>query len=209
VSATRRAGGVPVLIPPGESNHESLYGRLDAMILTGGGDIHPNRYGGQAHSTIYMTDADRDEMEIAIVRQVIELQIPTLAICRGAQVVNVALGGTLHPHIPDVYGELVQHRLPPREPTLHRVQVDANSALGGLLGVAEFEAASWHHQSIDEVGSNLQVVARASDGVVEAIEMRSHPWLVAVQWHPELTAATDPVQQRLFDALVDASRSIT
>ncbi len=207
VTATRRAGGVPVLIPPGETHHESLYGRLDAVILTGGGDLHPDTYGGPAHSTIYMTDADRDKMEIAITQRVIDLQIPTLAICRGAQVINVALGGTLHAHIPDVFGEVVRHRLPPREPTLHGVEVDANSALHDLLGATEFEAASWHHQAIDDLGSDLQVVARASDGVIEAIEMPSHPWLFAVQWHPELTAAKDPIQQNLFDALIDASRA--
>jgi len=206
VGAIRRAGGLPVLIPPGEGQCEALCQHLDAMVLTGGGDIDPGLYGGSQHPTVYMTNADRDEMEIAIARQVIDSQIPTLAICRGAQVVNVVLGGTLYAHVPDVFGEHVQHRLPPREPTPHRVAVETDSKLGGLLGVCEFEAASWHHQAIDKVGAGLRVVAHAPDGVVEAVELPDHPWLFGVQWHPELTAAKDPIQQRLFDRLVDAAR---
>ncbi len=206
VSAVRRAGGLPVLIPPGEEQCQELCQHLDAMVLAGGGDIDPATYGGSQHSDVYMTDADRDKMEVAIARQVIDLRIPTLAICRGAQVVNVLLGGTLHVHVPDVFGEQVQHRLPPREPILHHVEVETDSRLGRLLGVAEFEAASWHHQAIDKVGSGLRVVAHAPDGVIEAVELPDHPWLFAVQWHPEITAAKDPLQQRLFDRLVDAAR---
>jgi putative glutamine amidotransferase len=206
VSATRRAGGIPVLIPPGETRCDLLCEHLDAIILAGGGDLDPATYGGQQHPSVYMVDAHRDTMEIAIARRVIESRLPTLAICRGAQVVNIALGGTLHEHLPDLFGEEVQHRLPPREPTPHRVIVQADSALGRLLGKTEFEAASWHHQAINEIGSQLRVVAHAPDGVVEALEMPSHRWLFAVQWHPEITADTDPIQQRLFDSLVAAAQ---
>jgi putative glutamine amidotransferase len=205
VAATRRAGGIPLLIPPGEMQYEVLCEQLDAVILAGGGDIDPAMYGGKEHSSIYMVDAERDRMELAITQRLLDMKLPMLAICRGAQMVNIALGGTLHEHLPEVFGEEIQHRLPPREPTSHRVTVTSDSALCRLLGESEFKSASWHHQSMNKIGDQLCVVASASDGVVEALEMPGHPWLFAVQWHPEITAAHDPIQQRLFDELVKAA----
>lgn len=209
ISATRRAGGIPVLIPAGETQFELLYDRLDAVILAGGGDIDPTAYGGSQHPQIYMVDAERDRMEIGLATQLIERRIPTLAICRGAQIVNIALGGSLYEHLPDEFGDEVHHRLPPREPTSHGVNVQPDSQLATILGCDLLESASWHHQSIKAVGTQLRVVARASDGVVEAVEMPGHPWMIAVQWHPELTAERDHTQQRLFDALVEAARRRT
>ena len=202
VDAVRRAGGSVALLPPGEGEPDDWLARVDGVILSGGGDIDPARYGGAGHETVYMVDADRDRTEFELAKQVLAVGLPTLAICRGAQVLNVVLGGTIHVHLPDVVGEAVAHRAPSREPTPHPVSVEANSRLAGILGERWFEAASWHHQAIDRVAPALRVAARASDGTIEAVEMPGHPWLVAVQWHPELTAGHDPVQQRLFDALV-------
>ena len=152
-----------------------------------------------------MVDEERDRTEIDLAARALATEMPILAICRGAQVLNIALGGTLHAHLPDVVGESVAHRMPPRQPTTHVITVSTGSRLAGILGDTTFDAASWHHQAIDRVAPLLDVVGQAPDGTVEAVEMRDHPWFVAVQWHPELTAATDAIQQRLFDALATAS----
>ena len=205
VSAVRRAGGMPVLIPPGENHVAELIGRMDAVILAGGGDIDPYAYGGQPHETVYNVDPARDQLEIDLARRLVQQDKPTLAICRGAQILNVALGGTLHTHLPDVFGEQVMHRLPPRIPTPHDVEVEPDSRLAAILGQTSLAPMSWHHQGICQLACGLRVVSRAPDGVVEAVEMPEHRWLVAVQWHPEMTAVTDPVQQQLFNALVAAA----
>jgi len=205
VDAVRRAGGIPVLIPPGEAHLALLMARLDGLILAGGGDIDPAHYNGQEHATIYMVDAERDSSELDLVRRVVESGVPTLGICRGVQVINVALGGTLIEHLPDEVGDAIAHRLPPRSPARHLVEIQPQSQLAAILGRVQVEPASWHHQALRQPAAGLTVVAQAADGAIEAVEMLGHPWLVAVQWHPEITAAVDPVQQQLFDALVAAA----
>ena len=205
VDSVRRAGGVPVLLPPGESWVVDLLSSLDALILTGGGDVDPVHYGGQSHAAIYNLDDERDSTEFALARHVIETGFPTLAICRGLQVINVVRGGTLIEHLPDEVGEEVVHRLPPRDPTEHSIRVDPQSRLAEILGETEFIGASWHHQAVRTVAAGLTVVAHAPDGTIEAVEMPDHPWLIAVQWHPELTADRHPVHQRLFDEFVRAT----
>ena len=203
VEAVRRAGGLPLLIPPGECNTHHLLDQLAGLILAGGGDIDPARYQGSTHTEIYMVDHERDELEISLAQAVIEKQLPTLAICRGIQIVNTACGGSLYTHLPDDVGEQIHHRRPPRNPIPHDVIVSNDSKLATILGTTQLSPMSWHHQAIDRVAANLRVVARAPDGVVEACEMAEHPWLVGVQWHPELTAATEQAQQRLFDELIE------
>ncbi len=215
--AIRRAGGIPLLLTPGETRIDALLARLDGLILAGGGDICPDLYHGPAHASIYMTDSERDKTELALTLAAVNRKMPLLGICRGIQLLNIALGGALHAHLPDVVGEQVVHRLPPREPTEHVVNVLRSSRLAALLlgeGLAdvaasveeiEINAASWHHQAISQVAPGLKVVARAADGVIEAVESKNHPWLFAVQWHPELTASHDAAQQRLFDAFIKAT----
>ena len=206
VDSIRRAGGIPILVPPGENQLDKLLSHLDGLILSGGGDVDPTLYGGQPHQTVYNVSPERDNSEAAIVSKIVESGMPMLCICRGLQVLNVALGGTLIEHIPDVVGEEVPHRALPRNPVMHPVQVQSDSKLGRVLQSEQVETASWHHQALDRVAPGLEVVATAPDGILEALEMPHHPWLVAVQWHPELTAADDPVQQRLFDTLVEVAR---
>ncbi len=206
VDAVRRAGGIPILIPPGETQLDELLAHLDGLILSGGGDVDPALYGGSAHQTVYNVSLERDSSETAIVAKIVEADLPTLCICRGLQLLNVALGGTLIEHLPDVVGEEVPHRAPPRNPVMHPVQIQPDSQLGQILQTERVEAASWHHQAPDRVAPALKVVATAPDGTLEALEMPKHPWLVAVQWHPELTAADDPTQQRLFDTLVEVAQ---
>ncbi|TWU14629.1 putative glutamine amidotransferase [Symmachiella macrocystis] len=206
VDAVRRAGGIPLLIAPGESQVDDVLAILDGLVLAGGGDLCPTLYGGSMHESIYMVDSERDNSELELARTIIKAGFPTLAICRGAQLVNIALGGNLHEHLPDVVGEEILHRLPPREPVEHQVTIDADSRLAAAMGETDVSTASWHHQAIRDVAPALTVTARAPDGTIEAVEAREHPWLLAVQWHPELTAARDAHQQRLFNALVETAQ---
>jgi len=205
VDSVRRSGACPILLPPGEEDLDSWLELVDGIIFPGGGDIEPSRYGGGEHEAIYMVDPERDTTEFALLEKVLDSGLPTLGICRGTQLLNVALGGTLVDHLPDHVGEEITHRLPPREPTPHAIRIEENSGLAAILGETEFDAESWHHQAIREVAPGLTAVAQAPDGTIEAVEKRDHPWLYAVQWHPELTAAREPLQQRLFNALTEAA----
>jgi len=203
INAVRRAGGLPVLLPPGEPNWRQILEKLDGLILTGGGDIAPHQYGGGEHESIYNIDEQRDSFELALGKYVSAQPLPTLAICRGMQIVNVACGGSLYVHVQDVYGDLTIHRIPPRNPVSHSVTLEEGSRLAGQIGCTRFDCQSWHHQSVDRMAEGFIPVAYASDGCIEAMESLDKPWLSLVQWHPELTAATDPLQQRLFDRLIE------
>ena len=210
VDAVRRAGGIPVIIPPGEQQLSELLSRLNGLVLSGGGDINPDIYGGERHETIYGVDAERDRMELALAQIAANWEIPTLCICRGIQTLNVALGGTLIEHLPDIVGEAVVHRVPidPEtrkplaEPVRHPIIFEPGARLAEIVAQAEALPVSWHHQAVGQVAPGLRVIARAADNTVEAVEMPGHPWLVGVQWHPEVTAADDPSQQRIFDEFV-------
>jgi putative glutamine amidotransferase len=205
VTCVRSAGGLPILIPPGETAIDPLLAHVQGFILAGGGDLNPAFYGGQASDQIYMVDAERDQSELALARVIIDRKRPCLAICRGVQVVNVALGGTLIEHLPDDVGESTLHRTPPREPVEHAVTIQPDSRLASILGCTSLRVASWHHQAVRSPGTGLHVVARAPDQTIEALEMPDHPGLIAIQWHPELTATKDPLQHKLFAALIHAA----
>lgn len=210
VDSVRRAGGVPVLLVPGgdEAELRVVLERIDGLVIAGGGDVDPARYGGDSPGQSQGIDRERDSFEIALSAAVVSNEIPTLPICRGCQVFNVALGGSLHQHLPDVVGEDVRHRREQesQDHVRHRVVVDESSRLATMMGSATPEPLSSHHQAVDRAAASLRVVARAADGTIEALELPGHPWLVAVQWHPEATAAEDPTQQRIFDSLVTAAR---
>ena len=209
VDAVRSAGGIPIILPPGEACQEQLFELLDGLILSGGGDVAPDRYAGAGHPSVYNVDAVRDASELDLVERVLASQRPCLAICRGAQLLNVALGGNLHPHIPDVYGWSLPHRVEAEGDdtthVMHAVRIDSNCRLAGILGQLEPEVASWHHQAVSELAPKLRATAWSSDGVLEAYEVPSHAWLLGLQWHPEITAGRDAAQQRLFQALVEAA----
>ncbi|WP_308389433.1 gamma-glutamyl-gamma-aminobutyrate hydrolase family protein [Acidithiobacillus sp. AMEEHan] len=205
VQAVCNAGGMPVLLPPTEVASRNLLCRLDGVILTGGGDVSPKLYGGnERHIALYGQSAVRDEFEWRLIDSILAYDIPLLGICRGMQLLNVYLGGTLHEHLPDIFGEQLPHRSDKPGPILHPVSCDPRSRLGGILGESEFEVASWHHQAVDRIGSGLTVAAWASDGVVEAIELAQHRWCVAVQWHPELPSAGNRCQEALWLGFVSA-----
>jgi putative glutamine amidotransferase len=205
VDAVRRAGGIPVALPPGDPEPAHYLDLVDGLILAGGGDIDPDAYGGAKHHTVYAVCAERDAFELRLVRAALARDTtPMLCICRGMQVLNVALGGDLHVDIPDAVGKAVAHRHPERRPVRHEATVDALSRLGTILGAKKLVVESWHHQAVREIGRDLKAVAWAEDGLVEAVEHVSHRWCVAVQWHPELQPDC-PIQQRLFSALVAAT----
>ncbi len=205
VAAVRRAGAIPVLIAPGEAQIDELLDRLDGVVLAGGGDIDPVRWGGEAHPTVEFVDPARDDLELELAQRVLDDGIPTLAVCRGMQVVNTALGGTLHVHLPDAVDSDVPHRREPKWSHRHLVEAEAGSLVAETMGAEKVEPACWHHQAVARPGAGLAVTAWSPDGVIEAVELAGHPWMVAVQWHPEMTAADDQTQQALFDGLVDAT----
>ena len=206
VECVRRAGGIPVLLPPGEKELKELCRSLDGIILSGGGDVHVDCYGGESHSLVYKVDEQRDETEFALTRIILENDIPTLAICRGLQVLNIVLGGTLHVHLPEVFEEDILHRLPPRETAKHNVSIIQGSKLHSIVECDQMEIVSWHHQAVDKIPDELTITAQSKDGVIEGLELDSHRWLVAVQWHPELSAEQDELQQKLFNALIAESK---
>ena len=202
VEAVLRAGGVPMMLS-GQCLDcaERWLDVVDAVVLIGGGDINPAEFGSAGHETIYNLSAERDAMELALMRALLARPKPVLAICRGMQILNTVLGGTLHVHLPDVVGESVLHRAPPRDPISHGIQVAADSELAKVIG-EQVNTASWHHQAIHQLGKGLKAVAWAPDGVIEAVELEGRQDLLAVQWHPEITAAEDNGQQRMFDWLI-------
>ena len=204
IDAVVRAGGRALLLAPaGLSAHDAL-NLVDALILSGGGDLDPASYGGVDHETIYMVSPQRDAFELELCKRALERPtLPVLGICRGMQVLNVAAGGDLEAHLPDVFGEEVVHRLPPREPTLHPATVETGSVLEAIYGQREFPVCSWHHQAVRRLGQALRPVAHAADGVIEGLVHDAHPFAVGVQWHPEMQVEDDALQRRLFEALVE------
>ncbi|MGA0863607.1 MAG: gamma-glutamyl-gamma-aminobutyrate hydrolase family protein [Ilumatobacteraceae bacterium] len=193
--AIQRAGGLPVLVPPTDDVGavRATIERCDAMVLLGGGDVNPARYGQTERERLYGVDDFLDGFEIAALDTAISVDMPVLAICRGHQVLNVALGGTLIQHI----ATAADHR-----DVMHPVSVAAGSRIADAMGTTTPSVHSFHHQAIDVPASDLVVVARADDGTIEAVEHRAKSWVVGVQWHPEDTADADPVNQGLFDELV-------
>ncbi|GAB4381721.1 MAG: gamma-glutamyl-gamma-aminobutyrate hydrolase family protein [Elainellaceae cyanobacterium] len=205
VDAVRFAGGTPILLPPGEPNPACLLDALDGLIFAGGGDLNPALYGGEPHHTIYLVDEERDLFELALAKAVLMTEIPVLGICRGMQVLNVATGGNLVTHVPDVYGDRIMHRLDhPRRPIQHPITVVSETRLSAIVGAVDISVVSWHHQAVRQFSPEWQVVAHAADGLVEALEHQHHPWMMAVQWHPELSPQ-DSAHQQLFQALVKAA----
>jgi putative glutamine amidotransferase len=201
LQALRRAGGEGVVVLPDRGLVDrlpKLLARFDGLLLTGGGDVDPRRYGATTvHDEVAGIDVDHDAFELAAFRTAVDLDLPVLAICRGCQIVAVAQGGTLDQHITDDEVD-VQHR-----GHLHEVEVEEGSRLAAAVGARSLSVSSRHHQAVADVGRGLRVTARASDGVVEGVEFPDR-WVVGVQWHPEDTAADDPAQQGLFDAFVAA-----
>lgn len=193
--AVHRAGGLPVVMPPTDDVDviDSTVDRCDAMVLLGGGDVCPSSYGQTERARLFGVNEFIDRFEIAAIRRAISRDIPVLAICRGHQVLNVALGGTLIQHLDSTD----DHR-----DTMHDVQLVPGSKVALAMGTHEPLVHSFHHQAIDALGDGLTVVGTYRDGTIEAVEHSTASWVLGVQWHPEDTAEDDPAHQGLFDELV-------
>jgi putative glutamine amidotransferase len=209
VRAVEAAGGIPVVMPPLRLDEVSdLVARLDGVVLSGGPDLSPAAYDAKPHPDLGATEPALDAFEYALLAEALRHGLPILGICRGAQALNVALGGTLHQHLPEVVGNAVSHRQSEdgRKPT-HAVEIVAGSLLAELLGSGSIAVNSFHHQAVDRLGKGLRVSARAADGTIEAIEDRSRPFLLAVQWHAETLDGSER-RRPLFDGLVAAAAGV-
>ncbi|MGW6905345.1 gamma-glutamyl-gamma-aminobutyrate hydrolase family protein [Streptomyces sp. NPDC054940] len=200
IEAVWRAGGEPASIHPASGDVAARLARFDGVLLPGGGDLAPHRYGAaDIHDSVYDVDDLQDTFDLEVARCALDLGVPLLAVCRGLQVVNVALGGTLEQ---DMGGPERAHRH-----VVHPVPIRPGTLLEQATGAEKVEASCYHHQRVDRLGEGLAVTARADDGTVEGLELPgAKGWFTAVQWHPEDTAHQDPAQQGLFDALVRAAR---
>lgn len=208
VQAILQAGGIPVILPncQEEEAMKAMVDRLDGVLLSGGGDVDPNLYGQRATGRLGTVSALRDAAELAIAKYVInETDKPLLGICRGVQVMNVAMGGTLHIDLPDA-GKLC-HSLSmyPRHMTTHEVQVAEDSRLAGMLGAGAIPVNSFHHQAVDTLADCFVVTARSiPDDVIEAVELPGERFVVGVQWHPEELRMQEDAK-RLFAGFVAAA----
>jgi putative glutamine amidotransferase len=196
LQAIERAGGVPVVLPPCVSDLESLIARLDGICLSGGPDLDPDAYGAvDRHAELGPTEPSLDAFELALARAALERGMPLLGICRGAQALNVACGGTLHQHLPG------HRQSEPGCQVTHEVEVLPATRLAAVIGAGAHAVNSFHHQAVDQLGRGLRVAARAGDGTVEAIEGAG--FLLGVQWHAEALA-----DARLFEALAGAGAPV-
>jgi putative glutamine amidotransferase len=205
--AIERAGGIPVVLPPvGEDAIAPLVDHLSGLCLSGGPDMDPATYGAAPHERLGPVEPELDAFELAVVRRADALGLPVLGICRGCQVLNVARGGTLHQHVPDVSDGSVSHRQTESGwETTHDVRLEPGSRLASIVGPDDLEVNAFHHQAVDRQGRGLRAVAWADDGIVEAIEGDGEALYLGVQWHVE-TLTHFPRHLCLFEALVEAAR---
>ena len=199
VDAMARAGGIPVLLPAQEHGADEVIARLDALVLSGGSDIAPERYDRRPSPHTKVVRPWRDEWELRLLERALAADLPVLGVCRGTQLLNVALGGTLNQHIPDTVGHQ-RHCPAPGEFGEIRVTLRPGSVLAGLLG-PQTTVACYHHQAIDQVAPGLEVAGMSDDGTVEAVELPGRRFVLGVQWHPEQGGE----DVRLFAALVAAA----
>ena len=214
LAAVQAPGGTGMLLTPGHDDEaiRQLVGMAHGLVLTGGEDVDPARYGQEPHPQLGSVSPERDRMEFAALAAALERRIPVLAICRGIQVLNVAMGGTLFQDIPSqLGGDILHEQTAPVGDRWHHATVQEGSGLAEIFGVRELFINSFHHQAIDRLAPGLRAVAWAEDGVVEGVEGSEHPWLYGVQWHPERGEAAAPADardpdRRLFWAFVAAAR---
>lgn len=213
LQAIEAAGGAPLLIHLTTSDEvlEALYRQIDGLLLAGGEDIDPSRYGAARHPNLGEPDLLQDEVEIKLTRRALQDGKPLLAICRGIQLLNVAIGGTLYQDIPSEIDGALNHNESTDQKDMaylaHPIIIERDSRLADLIGATEVMVNTLHHQALRDVAPALRVTARAPDGVIEAVETVSSGWVVGVQCHPEMMwNRTDPRWTRVFQAFVQATR---
>ncbi len=204
-----RAGGLPLYFPSliSPTFADEAVAMIDGLVLTGGADIHPSYYGEEINSPIMLSPNQRTNFDIHLFQASLKAGKPILAICHGMQIMNVALGGTLFQDIPSqIPGSLLHRGEKDSVPARHTVTVEAGSRLADILrGMVEFEVSSTHHQAVKTLGRDLQISARAPDGIIEGIELPDHPKIIGIQWHPEKDPHSEP-SLRLFQWLVEMAR---
>jgi putative glutamine amidotransferase len=208
--AVERAGGMPVLVPP-QADEEALRAvsaRLDGLLLSGGGDIDPTRYGEELLSVCGPIEPERDALEIPLAQIALEEGKPIFGICRGMQLLNVATGGTLYQDITAQRPEMAPHPTTDyqgrRDQTAHEIDIQPGSLLASITDTTHHAVNSFHHQALKRLGSGVEILAWSEDGLPEAMAVAGHPFALAVQFHPEELVFVDPASQRLFDAFVRA-----
>ena len=205
IEAINRADGVAVMIPPQDlelNDLQALIGRIDALVIAGGADISPSRYGQEAEPETQPTEELRDNLEDLLLQEARSQKLPILGVCRGAQMLNVHLGGTLHQHLPKIVGH-DRYRVGDGSFHAETMQIEEGSRLEKILEAKTAPGFVYHHQAIDMVGPNLRVTARGFDGTIQAIEMEDYPFGLAVQWHPE----EDLSNNKIFESLVAEARA--
>ena len=206
LEAVRSGGGMPVILAPVASESiETLVARLDAVVLSGGPDLHPSAYGVLPHPELGPTEPELDSFELELARTAVARGLPVLGICRGMQVLNVALGGSLHQHLPDLEGQVNHRQDRTSGDPSHRVTLARDSRLTKVIGRRYVEVNSFHHQALHALGRGLSVAGRAPDGVVEAVEVPGRRFTFGVQWHAECLVDR-PEHLALFRGLVRAAR---
>lgn len=213
VLALVEAGGLPVLVPNGldmDATRE-IYERLDGILLPGGGDVDPASYNESQHELTRKVDPVRDALEMQFAQWAVEDDVPILGICRGHQVLNVALGGKLIQDVPTMVDTDITHSInfsdQPRGMILHEVEVSAGSQLAQILGATTVQVNSIHHQAVAEIGDNLTITAKSADGIIEGLERTDKTYVLSVQWHPEDLVADHEHAKRLFASLVEAAKA--
>ena len=200
IEAVYAAGGEPLTVHPhapggtAPTDVAERFDFADAVLLPGGGDLHPDAYGGDHHETLYDMDLEQDAFDLAVARWALESGRPVLAICRGLQVANVSLGGSITAHMDNPHRSVVSD-----------LDLSPGSALRSTVATDRLQISCYHHQSLDRLGTGLRSVAVGTDGTVEAVERDDASWFLGVQWHPEDTAAEDEAQARIFRAFVQAA----
>jgi putative glutamine amidotransferase len=207
LKALEAAGAIPLVTPPlGPELALALLERIDGICLSGGPDLDPSAYGADPNPATGPVESELDDFELALTRGADALGLPILAICRGMQLLNVARGGSLHQHLPElVSGEIDHRQTAPGAQATHVVQLHDDSHVAQVLRIDRAEVNSFHHQAVDRLGSGLVVAGRAPDGTVEALEATDRDFVLGVQWHAESLTAR-PEQAALFQAFVDAAR---
>ena len=209
VDAVYDAGGLPVILPVLPEPPEQLLRLLDGVILSGGGDIDPHHFGRPRHPLTAGISAERDDLELRVFRAAREHSLPILGICRGLQLINVAMGGTLIQDLPDERPDAAQHRQHfdglARDDVSHPVTLTPGSRIAAIYGATDIMTNSYHHQAVDDLAQGFAVTGHAADGTVESFEAPGDPFLVAVQWHPETLYHRHTNHARIFRAFIDAA----
>jgi putative glutamine amidotransferase len=206
IDSLRRAGAIPVLIPPQPENAAEIVAELDGVVLAGGNDCDPATYGEERHPTVEPMDPRRQDNDLSLARAARERGIPTLGICLGVQIMNIAAGGTLIQDIDSAMQTDIRHSSEPEDRARHDVVLEHDTRLASILGGGRrINVNSSHHQAIKDIGHGFRVTAHAPDGIVEGLEDPQHPFYVGVQWHPEDMPGESSASS-LFGAFVDAAR---